>query len=114
MADRGHRKPGGPWWSVRRGCGRGLAAMQQRPWTSGTNWFEFRWRTDFEDGVVVQTDQFGGMFAARRLPGARTGPLFDSTAEPLRPLRVPSTQPFVDDTASLLRHFLDVVAGVQA
>lgn len=43
-----------------------------------------------------------------------TGPLFDSTTEPLEPVFVPPAQPFVDDTISLLGHFVEVVTEARA
>jgi predicted dehydrogenase len=83
-------------------------------WTSGTNRFEFRWRLDFADGVVVQTDMFGSLFAARRISGQeRIGPLYNTVAEPLQSLGVPQTRPNVEDTEVLLEHFANVVTGKQ-
>jgi predicted dehydrogenase len=89
---------------------RGPRVQYLGTWTAGSNRLEFRWRTDFERGVVVQTDQFGGLAAARLDPDrARTGPLFGGEGEPLEPLALPPARPFVDDTLALLDHFAAVV-----
>lgn len=88
----------------------GLRVSYLGTWTSGSNRLEFRWRTDFAGGVVVQPDQFGGLLSSRRDPEAGlTGPRFDPTAEPLLELPIPVSEPFVDDTNDLLAHFIGVV-----
>jgi predicted dehydrogenase len=81
-------------------------------WVSGTNRMEFRWRTDFEDGVMIQQRQFSDLVVAERVPGAdRTGPRFDEEAEPPVPVEVPAATPFVDDTAALLARLCAVSSG---
>jgi predicted dehydrogenase len=88
----------------------GLRVAYLGTWTSGSNRVDFRWRTDFADGVVVQVDQFGTLLTSRRDPRAGlTGPLFDAEAEPLRDLGVPTGEPFIADTSRLLARFLAVV-----
>ncbi len=81
-------------------------------WTSGSNAFDYRWRTDFEYGVTVQPSQFGDLLVGVLEEGrALTGPLFDAEGEPLVGQGVGPTEPFVTDTRQLLQHFLEVVRG---
>lgn len=91
----------------------GLHVSYLGTWTSGSNRFDFRWRTDFEGGIAVQSDQFGKLSTSRLVEGAAlTNPLFAGEAEPLQEIPVPmSTRPFELDTARLLTHFLRVVQG---
>ena len=81
-------------------------------WTSGTNRFDYRWRTDLADGTLIQHEQFGDLFAASRIPElALEGRPFDTEYEPPLPLGAGPSQPFVDDTENLLGHLIDVVQG---
>jgi predicted dehydrogenase len=81
-------------------------------WTSGTNRIKFEWRIDFERGVTSQSQQFGGLSMARLEPGtALTGPLFSSSAEPPRPVRLPPVVPFRSETLDLLDHGIRAAAG---
>lgn len=81
-------------------------------WVSGTNRMEFRWRTDFEGGVLIQERQFSDLVVAERVPGAdRTGPRFDEGAEPPVPVEVAAARPFVDDTIALLARLCAVCSG---
>jgi predicted dehydrogenase len=91
----------------------GLHVSYLGTWTSGSNRFDFRWRTDFEDGIAVQSDQFGRLSTSRLVEGAAlSNPLFAGDAEPLHEVPVPmGTRPFELDTARLLTHFLRVVRG---
>jgi myo-inositol 2-dehydrogenase / D-chiro-inositol 1-dehydrogenase len=91
----------------------GLHVSYLGTWTSGSNRFDFRWRTDFEGGIAVQSDQFGMLSTSRLVDGAaRTNALFAGDAEPLQEVPVPmSMVPFELDTARLLTHFLRVVQG---
>jgi predicted dehydrogenase len=90
----------------------GLHVAYVGTWVSGTNRMEFRWRTDFEGGVMIQERQFSDLAVAERVPGAdRTGPLFDEEAEPPIPVEVPAATPFVDDTAALLARLCAVCLG---
>ena len=41
----------------------GLVVSYLGTWTSGTNRFDFRWRTDLADGALIQREQFGDLFA---------------------------------------------------
>jgi predicted dehydrogenase len=83
-------------------------------WVSGSNGFDYRWRTDFESGVTVQPGQFGDLLVSQLDAGrAMTGPLYDTEGEVLTGLGVGPTNPFVTDTRNLLQHFLDVVRGVK-
>jgi predicted dehydrogenase len=90
----------------------GLVVSYLGTWTSGTNRFDFRWRTDLADGALIQREQFGDLFAARRIPElGLEGRPFDTTCEPPQPLGVGPSKPFVNDTENLLSHFLEVVQG---
>jgi predicted dehydrogenase len=90
----------------------GLHVAYVGTWVSGTNRMEFRWRTDFEDGVMIQERQFSDLLVAKRVPGAeRSGPLFDEEAEPPEPVELPPPRPFLNDTAALLARFCAVCAG---
>lgn len=71
-------------------------------WTSGWNELEFQWRTDCEAGVLVQRELFD------TLAVARTG---DAQ---LTPVSLPPCRPFFDDTAALLRSFVDYLSGTRA
>lgn len=87
-----------------------LFASYLGTWTSGTNRFEFRWRTDFEDGVVIQTGQFGHLLAANRDPElAFSSALHDIAVEEPRVIGFGPSAPFIDDTAALLDHFIRVI-----
>ena len=88
----------------------GLVVSYLGTWTSGSNRFDFRWRTDLDHGVLIQAEQFGDVLAAARVAeSGLTGPLFDTEAEPPRPMGFGPSTPFVDDTAALLAHFVNVV-----
>jgi myo-inositol 2-dehydrogenase / D-chiro-inositol 1-dehydrogenase len=84
-------------------------------WTSGTNRYHFNWRTDFENGVVVQKDFVGSLFAARRVPGQeRVGPHYNTAVEPLESLNVPEARMNVEDTEQLLEHFARTLRDEEA
>lgn len=90
----------------------GLRVSYVGTWTAGTNRFEFSWRTDCTDGIIVQRAQDGELSLARRVPGAEiSGPRFPTDSEPLIPEHLASDRFLVDDTARLLSHFLDVIDG---
>jgi predicted dehydrogenase len=92
----------------------GLRVVYLGTWTSGSNRLEFRWRTDFAGGVLVQTDQFGNLLWSRHDPrAAMTGPLFDVAAEPLLDLMIPGGEPFIAETVRLLAHFIAVTRGLE-
>jgi predicted dehydrogenase len=87
-----------------------LTASYLGTWTSGTNRFDFRWRTDFEDGVVIQAEQFGHLLGARRDPDlAFASALHDVEIEEPQVLGFGPSEPFIEDTAALLDHFMRVV-----
>lgn len=89
----------------------GLIVSYLGTWTSGTNRFDFRWRTDFAEGAVIQPGQWGGLRGSRRDPEvAFTAGLHDTTVEPPEDLGWGPSEPFVDDTAALLGHFVDVIS----
>lgn len=81
-------------------------------WVSGSNRFDFRWRTDCTEGVIVQVRQAGKVSSSVRVPGGGlTGARFNMSAEPLIPDQLPADEFLVHDTRRLLEHFVDVVAG---
>jgi predicted dehydrogenase len=87
-----------------------LTASYLGTWASGTNRFDFRWRTDFEDGVVIQAEQFGHLLGARRDPDlAFASALHDVEIEEPQVLGFGPSEPFIEDTAALLDHFMRVV-----
>ncbi len=93
----------------------GLIVNYLGTWTSGTNRFDFRWRTDFVDGTVIQNEQFGALAASRRDPSLSFGSkLHDIEVEPPQVIGWGPSEPFVDDTNALLSHFIDVILGKDA
>jgi predicted dehydrogenase len=83
-------------------------------WTAGTNRFDYRWRTDFASGVMVQQQQFGAVFTAHLQPeNAMLGPTFRVDVEPLQQTAVPGSPQFVMDTEHLLDHFVQSIQGVE-
>lgn len=81
----------------------GLHVEYVGTWVAGTNRMDFRWRTDFERGVMIQERQFSDLAVAKRVSGADlTGPRFDEEGEPPLSVSLPASKPFVDDTAGLL------------
>ena len=92
----------------------GLIVNYLGTWTSGTNRFDYRWRTDFEDAAIHQPEQFGGLLISRRDPEvAFTAGLHDMTVEPPQEFGWGPSEPFVGDTAALLDHFVGVVSGAE-
>lgn len=90
----------------------GLRVSYVGTWTAGTNRFEFSWRTDCTNGILVQAAQEGELAVARRVPGAeRRGPRFPTNSEPMVPERLPRDRFLVDDTVRLLDHYVDVIEG---
>ncbi len=78
-------------------------------WTAGWNGMAFSWRSDFQNGMVLQNKQFGDMVECSFKPElGLTGPRFKepSEAEILQPVNLPRQQPFFDDTRGLLEEFL--------
>ena len=94
--------------------GNGVHANYLGTWTAAWNRMDFRWRSDFERGSLIQREQFGDLVRVDfdRGLGLR-GPNFKGdgeaevpVVEPLRPCT-----PFVDDTRELLNEFLGAVRG---
>ncbi|MEO8571046.1 MAG: Gfo/Idh/MocA family oxidoreductase, partial [Chloroflexota bacterium] len=92
----------------------GLMVDYLGTWTSGTNRIAFDWRIDFEQGVASQADQFGSLSIARLDPsGAVSGPLFTTSAEPPRRVRLPAVAPFRTETLDLLEHAVRAARGAE-
>lgn len=93
----------------------GLIVNYLGTWTSGTNRIKFEWRIDFERGVTSQSQQFSGLSMATLDPAAAlTGPLFSSSAEPPRRVRLPPVVAFRTETRDLLEHGIRAAAGTEA
>ncbi len=93
--------------------GGGLHVNYIGTYTAGWNAFDFRWRTDCSGGVLIQKDQFGGLYAARFSPElAFSGRLFQAAAaaEPLEAVEVRPVEPDIDDTRGLLAEFIAAVS----
>jgi myo-inositol 2-dehydrogenase / D-chiro-inositol 1-dehydrogenase len=75
----------------------GLEANYQGTWSGGWNALQFEWRTDCQDGVIIQRELFSN------LQTARTG---DAT---LTPVVLPEAVAFVDDSRALLEAFIAAV-----
>jgi predicted dehydrogenase len=91
----------------------GLRISYVGTWTAGTNRFDFNWRTDCTEGIIVQAAQEGGLSTALRVPGAEIkGPRFPTDSEPLVLEDVAFDRFLIDDTTRLLDHFVDVIEGV--
>lgn len=67
-------------------------------WTGGWNELKFLWRTDCENGVILQQELFSNLAIAR--------------TEDTSPTPVPLAEciPFLDDTRALLDDFIDAVS----
>ena len=83
-------------------------------WTAAWNRMDFRWRSDFERGALIQREQFEDLVRVDfdRGLGLR-GPNFKGDGEAERPVSevlAPCT-PFLDDTRALLSEFLGAVRG---
>lgn len=71
----------------------GLEVIYTGTWTGGWNELKFQWRTDCPEGMIEQRELFSDIIVASTA---------DSTPTPV-PL--PPCEPFLDDTAGLLRAF---------
>jgi len=72
-------------------------------WTSGSRRMEYRWRTDFEFGVTVQSDPFGDLWVSEKEPGLfRTARPDEVEIEPFVARNFESLEPFHGETARLL------------
>jgi predicted dehydrogenase len=75
----------------------GVAINYFGTWSGGWNEPGFEWRTDCSDGVIVQQELFSQLNFARK------------TDKVLTPIEIEPAQPFYDDTASLLREFVEAL-----
>jgi predicted dehydrogenase len=92
----------------------GLHVAYFGTWTAGTSRFDYRWRTDFASGVMVQRQQFGAVYTARLVAeNAMLGPMFTADAEPLQETPGTGSPPFVMDTEHLLNHFIAAIEGTE-
>ena len=92
----------------------GVRANYLGTWTAAWNRMDFRWRTEFEGGALIQREQFEDLVRVDfdRGLGLR-GSNFKGDAEAETP--VPETltpcEAFIDDTRGLLAEFLCAVRG---
>jgi predicted dehydrogenase len=75
----------------------GLRLQYLGTWTAGWNEHQFRWRTDFEQGIITQESNYGDLFLA------------DMADSNLRRVTLEPFTPNLDDTERLLRQFVDSV-----
>ncbi len=72
-------------------------------WTSGSRRMEYRWRTDFELGVAVQSDPFGDLWVSEKEAGLfRTARPDQVEIEPFVARNFEVLEPFHGETARLL------------
>ena len=76
----------------------GIAVNYFGTWSGGWNEPGFEWRTDCDDGVVVQKELFSDLRYARK------------TDKELTPIEIEPAVAFFDDTAALLKEFLVAIA----
>lgn len=79
-------------------------------WTSGWNKFSFEWRTDFQDGVVIQKDQFCDLnFAQLESKLGLIGKNFktEKDAEILNKVKISKDKSFESDTFKYLQDYLN-------
>ncbi len=92
----------------------GVRANYLGTWTAAWNRMDFRWRSDFERGSLIQREQFDDLVRVDfdRGLGLR-GPNFKGDAEAETPVAEPlePCTPFVDDTRGLLAEFLGAIHG---
>ena len=77
----------------------GLEVNYLGTWTGGWNELKFEWRTDCENGVIVQRELFADLATAATGDAALT------------PYPIADERPFIDDTAHLLTEFIAAVRG---
>ncbi|MCY4400695.1 MAG: Gfo/Idh/MocA family oxidoreductase [Gemmatimonadetes bacterium] len=83
-------------------------------WTAAWNRMDFRWRSDFERGALIQREQFGDLARVDFDRGlGLSGPRFKVDADAETPVeeRLEPCIPFVDDTRELLSEFLRAGRG---
>ncbi len=92
----------------------GVRANYLGTWTAAWNRMDFRWRSEFERGTLIQREQFEDLVRVDfdRGLGLR-GPNFKGDAEAETPVAeaLEACVPFVDDTRGLLNEFLRAVRG---
>ncbi|MDE2803621.1 MAG: Gfo/Idh/MocA family oxidoreductase [Gemmatimonadota bacterium] len=92
----------------------GVRANYLGTWTAAWNRMDFRWRSDFERGTLIQREQFEDLMRVDfdRGLGLR-GPNFKGDDDAERPVAeaLEPCVPFVDDTRALLAEFLGAVRG---
>lgn len=90
----------------------GVYASYLGTWTAGSRRMEYRWRTDFSDGVAVQEDPFGDLAVSSRVPGMwRTARPSQREVEPLEWQGLPAGDEFHFETSQLLHEFEQSIAG---
>ena len=92
----------------------GVRANYLGTWTAAWNRMDFRWRTEFEEGALIQREQFEDLVRIDfdRGLGLR-GSNFKGDAEAETPVPEPLAPctAFIDDTRELLAEFLRAVRG---
>ncbi len=92
----------------------GVRANYLGTWTAAWNRMDYRWRSDFERGSLIQREQFDDLVRVDfdRGLGLR-GPNFKGADEAEVPVEEPlrPCTPFVDDTRELLNEFLRAIRG---
>ena len=92
----------------------GVHANYLGTWTAAWNRMDFRWRSEFEGGALIQREQFEDLVRIDFDRGlGLSGPRFkaDADAETPVPESLAPCTPFVDDTRELLSEFLRAVRG---
>ena len=92
----------------------GVRANYLGTWTAAWNRMEFRWRSDFERGALIQREQFDDLVRVDFERGlGLSGSNFKGEAEAEVPVVEPlePCAPFVDDTRRLLAELLGAVQG---
>ncbi len=75
----------------------GIAINYFGTWSGGWNEPGFEWRSDCQDGVIIQRELFSGLGYARR------------TEKALTPVALEAAEAFYDDTAALLKAFVQAI-----
>ncbi len=72
----------------------GMEVTYYGTWTGGWNGFQFQWRTDCADGVIIQRQLHEDLAVAH------------TTDTTLTPVELPACRAFYDDTSALLSRFI--------
>jgi predicted dehydrogenase len=72
----------------------GPVVVYEGTWVSGSDTIEFQWRTDCEQGVIVQRSLFGDLSEGERAEAD------------LRPVPLAPAEPFITDSVALLEEFV--------